>query len=182
VKASGRTKRFERNYRNTREIVAVAGSFGLPDSAGDEELTHAVALKRENCVRSGPWPAIIQAANLDAQIDRCVQIVGDLLNGTDRLAARDIMVLCLRTALRDRIAAEFDERSLNVTVSTIHGARGLQARAVILVAADDLQGDDDRALMYVALTRPTDRLFVLWSHDTPFMKELAQNLESARTP
>jgi len=50
-----------------------------------------------------------------------------------------------------------------------------------VVAAEDLQGDDGRALMYVALTRPTDRLFVLWSHDTPFVKELIRNLEGARS-
>ena len=74
----------------------------------------------------------------------------------------------------------FAQRGIPVTVGTIHGARGLQAKAVILVAADDPQGNDERALMYVALTRPTDHLFALWSHDTPFVKELLRNLDSAR--
>jgi hypothetical protein len=180
VKAQGRTKRFIRNYRNTREIVSAAWSFGQPESAGDDDLPHAVALRRENCVRSGPWPVIIQASSLDAQVARCVGIVHDLLNGTSALETQEIMVLCKRNALCDRIAAEFDERNLLVTVRTIHGARGLQAKAVVLVAADDLQGDDDRALMYVALTRPTDHLFALWTHDTPFVKELIRNLDAAR--
>jgi hypothetical protein len=181
IKAQGRTKRFALNYRNTREIVSAAWSFGVAESAGDDDLPHAVALRRENCARCGAWPTVIQVANQDAQISRCVQIVSDLMGGADRLAAQDVMVLCVKNALRDRIAAELGTRSLAVTVSTIHGARGLQAKAVILVAAEDLQGDDDRALMYVALTRPTDQLFVLWSHDTPFVKELIRNLEAARS-
>ncbi|HYV20044.1 MAG TPA: NERD domain-containing protein [Verrucomicrobiae bacterium] len=181
VKAQGRTKRFALNYRNTREIVSAAWSFGVAESSGDEDLPHAVALRRENCQRFGAWPTVIQVASQDAQVSRCVQIASDLMNGADRLAAQDVMVLCMTNALRDRIAAEFDRRSLPVTVSTIHGARGLQAKAVILAAAEDLQGDDGRALMYVALTRPTDRLFVLWSHDTPFVKELIRNLEAARS-
>jgi hypothetical protein len=180
VKAQGRTKRFARNYRNTREIVSAAWSFGVAESAGDDDLPQAVALRRENCARLGAWPAVIQVASQDAQISRCMRIVGDLLYVED-LDTQDVMVLCVTNGLRDRIAAEFDRCSLGVTVSTIHGARGLQAKAVILVAAEDLQGDDGRALMYVALTRPTDQLFVLWSHDTPFVKELIRNLEAARS-
>lgn len=178
VKASGRTKRFARNYRNTREIVAAAGSFGAPESTGDEDLPHAVALRPENCVRSGPAPALIQCAGVDAQIARSLAIVRDLVAGG--LAAREIMALSLRNALRDRLVAEFQKHSLPVTVSTIHGARGLQAKAVILLAAEELQNEDGRSLMYVALTRPTDHLHVLWSHDTPLVKELARNLEAAR--
>jgi len=178
VKAKGRTRKFPRNYRNTREIVAAAWSFGLPESAEDDDLPHAVALRPENCTRSGPRPALIQSASLDAQIARCAVIVNELTNASPPISPREIMVLCKRNAVRDRLAAEFDERGLPVAVSTIHGARGLQARAVILVGADDLDAQD-RALMYVALTRPTDHLFALWSHDTPLVRELARNLEPA---
>jgi nuclease-like protein len=147
ARGRGRTRKFARNYRHTREIVAAAWSFGLPESAGDDDLPQAVALRRENCVRSGPWPVIIQAASLDAQIGRCVGIVNDFLNASSPLDVREIMVLCKRNALCERIAAEFDERDLPVTVSTIHGARGLQARAVILVAADDLDPLPEKSLI-----------------------------------
>lgn len=180
VKAKGRTRKFPRNYRNTREIVAAAASFGNPDSALDDDQPHTVALRSENCVRSGEWPTIIQAANLDAQVSRCIAIIRELQGDSPPAAARDIMVLCKRNALRDRIASDLEKRGLSATVSTIHGARGLQARTVILVSADDLQGPEERPLMYVALTRPTDRLYILWTHDTPFVKELQNNLEKAR--
>lgn len=176
VKAQGRTKRFTRNYRNTREIVAAAASFGAPEFAGDDDLPQAVALRPENCIRSGPAPALIQCAGLDAQIARSTTIVRDLM--ASGLAAHEIMLLCLRTTLRDRLKEKFKNQP--VTISTIHGARGLQAKAVILVAADDLQNEDGRSLMYVALTRPTDHLHILWSHDTPLVKELARNLDAAR--
>ncbi len=114
VKARNRTKRFPRNYRNTREIVSAAWSFGQLDSIGDDDLPHAVALRPENCTRSGPWPAILQATNLDAQVGRCVEIVNDLVDGSSPVAAREITILCKRNALCERIAAEFEERDFPV--------------------------------------------------------------------
>lgn len=180
VKGRGRTRRFPRNYRNTREIVAAAASFGQQDSALDDDIPHTVALRRENCVRSGEWPSIIQAASLDAQVSRCMAMIRELQDASPPVSARDIMVMCKRNALRDHIAADLEKRGLSATVSTIHGARGLQARSVILVGADELQDPEERPLMYVALTRPTDRLSILWSHDTPIVKELIQNVDRAR--
>jgi hypothetical protein len=184
VKARGRTRRFTKNYRNTREIVTAAWSFGLQPQEADEDRPAAVALSPEACIRSGPRPILERAASQDAQIARCIEIAKDLMSGFRHpdggavlAPAKDIMVLCVRNALRERVAEAFAHQGFDIPTTTIHGARGLQAKAVILVGAEELQGDLGRRLMYVALTRPTDLLFVLWSHDSPHLKELARNLD-----
>lgn len=179
IKASGRTRRFTRNYRNTREIAAAAWSFGLQEATGDEDRPSAVALRQENCARSGPWPVMIREASLDAQISRCIGLAKDLTQGAQTLKHTEVMFLCPRKTVRDRVEEALGRHGLKPSVTTIHGARGLQAKAVVLVGADTIQGEEARAMMYVALTRPTDQLYVLWSHDTPSLKELVRNLENA---
>ncbi len=179
IKAQGRTRRFVRNYRNTREIAAAAWSFGLQEAPGDDDQPSAVALRQENCARNGPWPVMIRESNLDAQIGRCIGLAKDLTQGAQSLKLSEVMFLCPRNSVRDRVEEALGRHGMKAAVTTIHGARGLQAKAVVLVGADTIQGDEARAMMYVALTRPTDQLYVLWSHDTPSLKELMRNLETA---
>jgi UvrD-like helicase C-terminal domain/AAA domain/Nuclease-related domain len=66
-----------------------------------------------------------------------------------------------------------------IKVQTIHSAKGLQYRAVILMWADLLPSgfpesdtEEERRLMYVALTRPEDMLFITCSKDSAFIAEL----------
>lgn len=188
IRAIGRTRRFLRNYRNTKEIVGAAYSFGHRDGETDEDKPQPSVLTPENCARSGSRPAILQLPNRDAQTNACIRIVRDLSQGglsidgrTETAQQQEIMVLCKTRAEAERMSGEMKRAGLAATVSTIHGARGLQAKAVILFAADELHPEHDRSLMYVALTRPTDVLIALWSHETPLTKELLSNVERARS-
>ncbi len=188
IKARGRISKFSKNYRNTREIVAAAWSFGLPEAPGDEDTPQAVALKPENCLRSGPWPDLRSCSNRTAQVRQCLEIAKGLVAGNtdgatrqDGMRAEEIMVLCKLKATRDELETAFSEQKLGVRVSTIYGSRGLQAKAVIVVEAEALKDPEDRALMYVAATRPTDLLCVLWSRETSITRELGSNLQDART-
>ena len=188
VRAKGRTRRLKRNYRNTREIASIAVSFCEDGQAQNEDQPISVPLSPENCSRSGPWPRIIQAPGSDGQIQRCKSIVKDMLRGalnvdgsTLRVAADEILVLARSNHLRSQILEQFSEDLPDVEVSTIHGARGLQRRIVFLVGADDLDPKRDRNLVYVALTRPEELLVVLYSHDTPLIREMLNNIEAAQT-
>jgi hypothetical protein len=69
-----------------------------------------------------------------------------------------------------------------VKVQTIQSARGLQYPAVILLWADLLPGqlsclspEDEARLMYVALTRPENHLFVTHSGPSPFVDQMLQS-------
>jgi hypothetical protein len=71
----------------------------------------------------------------------------------------------------------------------VHGLRfdyGRRRRFCFVAGADQLPShfpdrDDasERALFYVALTRPEELLIVFYGHDTPFLRELEHNLKSA---
>ncbi|MBD2772009.1 nuclease-related domain-containing DEAD/DEAH box helicase [Iningainema tapete] len=66
-----------------------------------------------------------------------------------------------------------------IKIQTIHSAKGLQYRAVILMWADHLprQFDDtteaqERCLMYIGITRPEDYLVISASGQSPFITEI----------
>ncbi len=69
-----------------------------------------------------------------------------------------------------------------VKIQTIHSAKGLQYRAVILMWADNLPrqfGDtteiQERCLTYIAITRPEDYLAITASNSSPFMSEIIES-------
>lgn len=120
----------------------------------------------------------------EAQIQRCLTIVTDMLRGALsvdgkplKVSAGDILVLTPSNQLRSAIAERLSGDMQTIDVSTIHAARGLQRRITIIVGADDLR---DRNLAYVGLTRPEELLVVLYSHDTPLIREMLHNIEVAQ--
>lgn len=188
IHAKGRTRRLKRNYRNTKEIAAIAHSFcaARPEQGEDEPVS--VPLMPENCGRSGPWPRILRLPSRDAQIQRCLSLIADMLRGALRVdgktlnaTASEILVLTYSNQLKNLLAQHLAEGFCGVGVSTIHGARGLQRRIVILLSADDLDSREHRNLAYVALTRPEELLVVLYSHDTPIIREMLTNIEAAQS-
>lgn len=71
-----------------------------------------------------------------------------------------------------------------ITVSTLHSAQGLQWRAVIVMWADLLGShqntfDQDKALLYVGMTRAEDFLFVSSSGETVITRQIEDAMSSA---
>lgn len=187
IHARGRTRRLTRNYRNTKQIAALAFSFCETPQEGDDDRPVSVALAPENCDREGPLPVLIQTPGREAQVKRCGEIVGALLDGTFEgstgtfsAAAEEILILARSNVRVEEIAESLKAQKRAVSVSTIHDARGLQRRVIILLGAEDLGAVRDRSLLYVALTRAEDLLIVLHSHDTPLVREMIRNLEAAQ--
>lgn len=183
IDAKGRTRRLKKNYRNTKQIVSAAYTFCAPETDQDDDRPYAVPLHMDNCVRQGPWPILQREPSLESQIASVTETLRQILDGSlvastgpFQAEAREIMVLCRNKELVTRLRSAFSQRGLGITVSTIHGSKGLQARVVIIVGADQLSAAEDRALFYVGLSRPEDLLIVTWSHDTPLTKALEQNV------
>lgn len=206
VRASGRTisKGYEldRNYRNTREIAAVAGCFGC--SGGDDEGLVAAAVRAESCVREGgARPLLIEGGSRERSHDTALAVVQRWLAGNargERLLPEEIAVLypehqsqrqrleafvrrlnqlCPAVWLSDPDHKEkrrrIAERALKV--QTIHSAKGLEYRAVIVLDVDRLprlaSPEEDGRLLYVALTRGEDHLVLICSQLAGFAAQLA---------
>lgn len=210
VRATGRARRLDRNYRNTKQILECA--WQLTHSAiaeGEETETHVRVLPRK-ASRQGPLPAY---RGCESAADENATIVGLI----DRLKARgfadrDIAVLyprnvrgrpgmprridTLHSALRAAgdvawISAEQDVQNIRrvlagpgVRLLTIHAAKGLEFQAVILAAVDLLPSpidpdlERDGRLLYVALTRANQELFITWSGRSLFTDRLLQSTKA----
>jgi ATP-dependent exoDNAse (exonuclease V) beta subunit len=82
----------------------------------------------------------------------------------------------LHGAERDRVT------EAGIKIQTIHASKGLQYRAVILLWADrlprsfpDLDPAEDAKLMYVALTRAEDYLFITHSEQSSFIERIRRS-------
>ena len=205
---------FDRNYRNTRQILSVAAPFAVVNTTDNEDdALQSYRVDPTCAVREGPLPRTYAASNRETEIDAIVRRVKDWLNRgylTDsgeheRLPPGDIAILYPRCpdafkphleALLQSLAAVAPVRLIAsgasaearsgtalsgpaLTVGTIHSAKGLQFRAVILMWADLFYGADnadrhgqDRALLYVGLTRAQTLLRICWTRGTELTAEI----------
>ncbi|MCB1820114.1 MAG: NERD domain-containing protein, partial [Candidatus Competibacteraceae bacterium] len=199
----------DKNYRNSREILELAAAFATTTDTVATEADHlqAVTVNPINAVRrTGQRPVLILAQNRRQETLAVVGIVEQLLNGASGfrgfdqpLPPEDIGLLYPRydhsildlkkrlerhgpvvwmTDKNDRNARQ-KVNAPGLKLHTIHVAKGLQYRVVILLWADQLPGtfaDSDEAadccLMYVALTRPEDLLFITVSQPSPFVQRI----------
>ncbi len=233
IQAQGRTvsARFEldRNYRNSREIVAVAQPFaGSPRQDGGlpvelvEDGIGAPTVDLQRCRRStGIAPMFVDASDRLEECRRAWKLVRDLLRGrwAERevlpLAPAEIGVLYARLGkkaahaplLRRFVAglaklaptvwlSDPDNRAARtqvgrpaIKVQTIHSAKGLQYRAVVLLWAGDLPARlpepeataAERRLFYVGLTRAEDYLAICHSDvAAPFVAEARRAASPAK--
>jgi superfamily I DNA/RNA helicase len=209
IQAQGRTSYLEENYRNTRPILEVASLFSSTESDDGEDGISAPVVDPSRARRvAGPLPVMVQAANLDEECSRAAEIATQLISGhwfgekisplrpeeigilyrsgkgpkwevlarlRERLNAANIPTVWLTENLdsRHRMA----EKVLKIT--TIHGCKGLQFRAVLLIFAGECPDltsggteDEERRLFYVALTRAEDYLAITWSRDASFIADI----------
>jgi len=213
---------FDRNYRNTRQILTVAAPFAAVNVTNDEDdALQSHRVDPAFAVREGPLPKSFAAASREAEIDAISRRVEDWLSRGfltesgeyERLSPSDIAVLYPRrpeafkphldallqklhgvTAIRliasgasSEARQGTDTSGPALTVATIHSTKGLQFRAVILIWADLLYGPDnperhrnDRALLYVGLTRAQTFLRICWARSTPMTAEIEAAIASIK--
>ncbi len=185
----GRSRTLKVNYRTSHQIRAAADKL-LPKSIRDvdgnsEDRTGTVS------VFNGPEPEVqtFDDANAEAQgiaewIKACVAddiepaAIGVFVRANDQLArARDAVRLADQTPME--LSERSEEPAGRVSVGTMHLAKGLEFKAVIVMACDDeilprqerietiadeAELDEvyetERHLFYVACTRARDRLLV----------------------
>ncbi len=189
VDVRGRSATLKVNYRTSQQIREAADRL-LPDMVRDvdgreEERRGAIS------VFAGPAPDIALSADRAAETLRVADFIRDAVAGGIAPGEIGVFVRSRRELPRARAAAEaagqqpveLSERQIDVgdriAIATMHLAKGLEFKAVAVMACDDEvlpsaeridsvieEGDLDdvyeteRHLLYVACTRARDRLLV----------------------
>ena len=156
------------NYRTPAQIMALASS--VLDAVGIE-------VSAPESVREGDWPPRAQRVEPD-DLASVSEAVADELAAVagGRLAvivprAQEVSVLAgLSSALpTGTVGAGRDAMDSPVVVLTVGGAKGLEFDGVVLVEPAAIRRESTRGAndLYVAITRPTQRLLVVHSEDLP---------------
>ncbi|MBB4201035.1 DNA helicase [Rhodoblastus sphagnicola] len=189
VDVRGRSATLKVNYRTSHEIRQAADRL-LPSVLRDVD---GVEDQRKGTVSlfSGPEPIVALAPDENAELPTIVDFVkqaladgiaaheiGIFTRGADQLPrARAVVKACGLSALE--LSGRGDDPAGRMSVGTMHLAKGLEFKAVIVMACDDevlpLQSrveavadeveldevyETERQLLYVACTRARDRLLV----------------------
>jgi Nuclease-related domain/AAA domain/UvrD-like helicase C-terminal domain len=201
----------DKNYRNSREILELAAAFAQDKEQVTDDHFGIVPVDPAKSLRAtGVMPMILQCDSRKHECQRAVSIVAALLHAKgrsdpripDALVPSQIGILYPWMPKKESpLLAEFiknlealapavwlhgegrfrvDESAIKV--QTIHGSKGLQYRAVILLWADrlprsfpDTDPTEDPKLMYVAMTRAEDYLFIMHSEPSSFIDRIRQS-------
>jgi superfamily I DNA/RNA helicase len=196
VQAQGRSHVLRINYRNTRPILTAAYRVisSLDARAAAAALAEATPIVPDEALRGGPPPEIRRHASGDAsRLFALDWIRGRLARG---IAPEAVLVLGLskpevasfQAWLKDNgvrtafVAAAASPAS--VRLSTIHGAKGLDAGHVLLIGAHELEQRDEeegRRLLYIAMTRARDELGICYHAKSRLMAELEAVIAGLRS-
>jgi hypothetical protein len=177
----GRSHALKVNYRTSHQIRTAADRLlpsAITDMDGIEEGRRGTV-----SVFDGPAPQLFLAQDEDKESEMAASFLRQCLS--DGISASELGVLVRSESQLGRAravvrAAGLDPRdTAGATISIMHGAKGLEFRAVAVMACDedvlpdpgrlaaigdaaDLEAayETERHLLYVACTRARDRLFV----------------------
>jgi len=198
IQARGRTTILKLNYRNTNEILDFAYRFAkhyLAPSDSDED--HVPLVEPQAAGRHGPSPHLRMCKSRSEEInyiahtlkrlnadgmpwrEMCVACRSKYLAGqlVDGLSSRSIPVLSLVNASEKKA---FDPAEDAVKVMTMHSSKGLEFPLVVIPGVGSMPGKHgdaaaDAKLLYVAMTRSTDKLLLTASNESEFVKLLVNH-------
>ncbi len=194
IQAQGRTTILRVNYRNTDEILNAAYAFArhiLAPAEADED--GVPLLKPELAGRHGPPPQLAQFKSPKEEGDYIAREF--LALHAQGVAWKQMAVLYRATFIADKIAAvlashkipvewlrerhakRFDSHHDSIKLMTMHSSKGLEFPVVAVAGLgfmpykEDETADEAR-LLYVAMTRATERLLMTASRDSAFVRRL----------
>ncbi len=195
----------DKNYRNTAKIAELAAAFGSDERQEDGLASMRVA--SANCRRrGGSKPTFVESKPSSAQVVATLEIVKRWLQGERRgvsvppLNPQDIAILypnrSMHAGFLDKLLAGLRAMSAvtwlsdphddsawrkvdakTIKVQTIHSAKGLQYKAVVVLGTELIPTagnaeEVSRRLMYVAITRAENDIVFLGSGLRGFTEEL----------
>ena len=160
-----RVERLSVNYRTPREVMELAGR--VVAAAG-------LDVDVPSSAREGGPPEVAAVGSVADVVPAVGDLVNDLDAGSLAVVAPDSFVQELRSALTESLGpglvrAPDDDRDAVVTVTGVRQVKGLEFDVVVVVEPAGIVEQATRGVndLYVALTRPTQRLVVLHWTDLP---------------
>ncbi len=149
------------NYRLTQPIAKLAEQVGKVQNL------------ESNCVRNGEKPTLIETPTLFGQLDEIIKIVQNKnLRSVGILVEDNEMVRSVRDYLthrglscehKDKLEENLNFHSHLPKVLTYWSAKGLQFKDVFIPACETQFFKDKRSALYVAITRASEWLYLLYS-------------------
>lgn len=202
VQAQGRTTILKLNYRNTLEILSVARGFANELLLGRSDDDDGVPLiAPESAGRRGALPELIRVERQEDQLPAIIQRLRDELAAGRPLS--DMAVIFrnswegekLQEALqRAGIASQLAEGNGNsslfvvddtVKLVTMHSSKGLEFPLVIIPGLGSLpkpgkNETEEARLLYVAMTRATERLVLIHHEDSIFSQRIRHSINDVQ--
>lgn len=195
IQARGRTTILKLNYRNTNEILEFAYRFArhyLSPSEADDD--HVPLIEPQGSGRCGPQPYLKLCHSKDEEIQYIAYTLKRL--NESGMAWREMCVTCRSKGLGISVASgletagipvvrliessekkSFDPTSDTVKVMTMHSSKGLEFPLVVIPGVGQMPSPHEEVvseakLLYVAMTRSTDKLLLTASQKSAFVELL----------
>ena len=184
-----RSKILKLNYRNTAEAINFAYGFvsDFLDSTKSSETTPIV--EPEQGLRHGKTPLIKEFSCFSEEIHFLSEQFSDLSKSGTPLSS--IAVLCRFNQQVDQVCRELRKRGIEarstlndksrsdaVRVLTMHSSKGLEFHTVAIpdigcMPCKDADVADEARVLYVAMTRAIEQLFLTFHSNSEFTKKLS---------
>jgi len=204
VQARGRTTILKLNYRNTLEVLSVARAFAselLSEQKSDDDGVPLIS--PESAGRRGALPELIRAKSHHAE----AMIIADHIEDTHRRgrALSDIAIIYRKDQWITNLEAQLKQRGIAfrtasdrdkkrvlfegepaVKLVSMHSSKGLEFHTVFIPGLDRLPDareseESEARLLYVAMTRATDRLVMTCGNDGGFADRINHAVGAVRT-
>lgn len=201
IKAQGRTTILKLNYRNTLEVLAVARAFAedlLNERQEDEEGIPLVS--PESAGRRGPMPVLIQSKSPQAE---ATLIAEQILDAKDQgYSLSDMAIIYRRDHQVANVQEQLKRRGIECRIAndqaskrnlftgepavklvSMHSSKGLEFHTVFIPGLGSMPlpkepEEDEARLLYVAMTRATDRLVMTSYTESKFSQRILASVEA----
>lgn len=196
VEARGRTKVLRLNYRNTDEILAFSYGFAcryLSPTDKDEDYVPLIA--PEAAGRHGPKPVLKTFESFDQEAAYVAHLLGRL-NAEHGIAWSDMCVVYRSNWMGEKLRGALERKGTpvhwlgtakskkqlrlgddSVKLMTMHSSKGLEFPVVAIAGVGYLPAENadktaEAKLLYVAMTRATEKLLLTSHRESEFFTQL----------
>jgi superfamily I DNA/RNA helicase len=194
IQAQGRTTVLRLNYRNTAEVLRVAYHFArdyIPPEDGEVPV-----LQPDSAGRRGDLPVLTQHASVHEELTWIARQLRALT--TTGRQWNEMAIVCRYRSIGEQVVKylrsveipvewlgnangrkKFKPGENSVKVVTMHSSKGLEFPIVAIPGLGDMPRNDNDAteeakLLYVAMTRAMERLFMTYHTESKFVRKIRQ--------